>query len=78
MFYQFLLCVFLYGIRRKKGTTEVRDTMVKMVMTRASRGDGSEVLSGTTQPTSKIALTASENTSLQINTHKINGKISVE
>ena len=49
--------------------------MVKMAMTGASRGNGSEVASGTSQSTPTMALNAfSENTSLQITTHKLNGK----
>ena len=49
--------------------------MVKMSMTRASKGNGSKVASGTSQSIPTIAPTAfSENTSLRITNHKLNGK----
>ena len=44
-------------------------------MVGASRGDGSEVSTKTSQSTPKIASTTfSESSSLQITAHKINGK----
>ena len=48
--------------------------MVKTVMTGMSRGDDSKVSSEPSQSTSTIVPTAIDHSSLQITTHKLNGK----